>query len=181
MHLDVSERLHAIANAWPRAQQPRFRKAVDRAANLLELDAPAVLGFGPEGHPFAGIYSTVGRGRMVIVLAGAMGAMSVAMRVADINAAREAARKFRSEQPDLPIPLVIDFMLRERATSDVGLGILLDVDPDLIRYIQQLDAAGAVPAFVALLAKDRKSSIRFVLPHGIAWTGLEMAEPQGRA
>ena len=69
--------------------------------------------------------------------------------------------------------------------SDAALGLLLDIEPATLRYLRAVAGAGAVPALVCLLStkgKDgRMTSMRVVLPHGVAWTGLEIAEPEARA
>ena len=193
MNLEVGERLMAVAREWTADQRRRFRKALDRAADMLEQEAPAVLGVSPEGHTFAGLYSTIGRGNLLVIIAGPKRAIALGMRVAEIDDVLAAARKFEEGDrgPRLPVPLLIDHILdktdavRRGGLSDAALGSILDVEPATLRYLRAIDAAGAVPALVCLLStkgKDgRMTSMRIVLPHGVAWTGLEIAKPEGHA
>jgi hypothetical protein len=193
LKIEVGERLVAVAREWTTDQRRRFRKALDRAANMLEQEAPAILGFSPEGHPFAGLYSTIGRGNLLVVIAGPKHALALGMRMAEIEEVLAAARMFQEIDggPRLPVPLLIDHILakadavRRGGLSDAALGLLLDVEPANLRYLRTISAAGAVPALICLLStkgKDgRMTSMRIVLPHGVAWTGLEIAEPEGRA
>jgi len=107
LKLEVGERLRAVAREWTADQRRRLRKALDRAANLLEQEAPAILGDSPEGHPFAGLYSTIARGNLLVIIAGPKRALATGMRVAEIDEVLSAGRKFKEEGSGLPIPYLV--------------------------------------------------------------------------
>ena len=87
------------------------------------------------------------------------------------------ARRLGAEFPNSLEISAIEDQQRKRTG---GLGFLL-ASEEHRQQIELLAAHGVTPALVALLAGDRKSSARTVLPHGRTWPTLELATAVGHA
>jgi hypothetical protein len=199
---DDGERLLELLSSRPPDQRKRFTPAARQAGCALELLKPGLLAPTSSGL-VAGVFSQAALGEVLLVAAEKGRSIYAAIPATAMEAiVAEAERAL--DGPDVPpgalearrcgglvtlaAKLNLETVGRDatrgempglcRALILLGAMLARPEHRDLLRGIVR---AGAVPAVVCLLARDRRGSLLLPLVHGAPWPALALSEPEGRA